>query len=186
MDIRYTALLLVIFLGLDGAVHAEEGPEQYCNAAIKLYKEGDIDGAIEEARWCVESLEQLAQARQTEVFRTEIDGWKRGKVDQQNAMGMSTIDVTYTRDDKSIQVTLTGGAVGGMGALAALSQLGMAQAGNKVRIQRYTAIVDESEREIDVMIGLKQSGMLNFSSSNAGRDAVIEFARAFPISELDE
>ena len=186
MEIKSSILLSLTFAGLSFAVHAEEGPEQYCNSAIELYKEGDIDGALEEARWCVESLEQLAQAKQTELFSAEIDGWVRGKVNQQKAMGISTIDATYRKDDKSIQVELTGGAAGSMGAFAALSQLGMGQAGNKVRIQRYTAVMSESEHDIDLMIGLKQGGMLNFSSSTAGRDAVIAFAKAFPIKELDQ
>jgi hypothetical protein len=186
VEIKYSALLLFTLAGLSFALHAEEGPEQYCNSAIKLYKEGDIEGALEEARWCLESLEQVAQAKQTELFSTEIGGWVRGKVNQQKAMGISTIDATYSKDDKSIKVELTGGAAGSMGALAAISQLGMAQAGNKVRIQRYTAIVSESDRDIDIMIGLKQGGMLNFSSSNAGKDVVIEFAKAFPIKELDQ
>lgn len=182
----YTSLLIFVFSSLSFTLYAEEGPEQYCNSAIKLYNEGDIEGALEEARWCVESLEQLAQAQQKELFSTDIDGWKRGKVNQQKTMGISIIETTYTKEGKSIDVNLTGGAAGGMGALAMFSQLGMAQAGNKVRIQRHTAIVNETDNKTEVMIGLKQGGMLNFSSRNADRDTVIAFAKVFPINDLDQ
>ena len=169
---------------LCGVALAEGTPKEYCTQAAQLYEEGDIVAAIEEARWCLESLEQIQQAKKSEGFAEEVDGWKRGEIKQQKVMGFSSIETQYTKSGKTINVAYNSGS----GSMAGIfSQMGLAQAGKKVRIQRYTAIVMDKGNRAELMISLKQSGaMLNISSNNAVLDEVIGFAKKFPLKEVDQ
>ncbi|MDJ0806363.1 MAG: hypothetical protein QNJ78_05965 [Gammaproteobacteria bacterium] len=176
--------IVILGLCLCGQALAEGTPKEYCTQAGQLYEEGDLLGAIEEARWCLESLEQIQQAKKSEGFVEEVDGWKRGKISQQKVMGFSSIETQYSKADKTIKVTYNSGS-GGMAGI--FSQMGLAQAGKKVRIQRYTAIVMDQGNRAELMISLKQSGaMLNLSSSNASMDEVMEFAKQFPLKAVDQ
>lgn len=162
---------------------AETGPREYCTAAASLYEEGDIEGAIEEAKWCLESLEQIVQARKSEAFAEEVNGWVRGEISQQKMMGFSLIETKYTKEGKTISVNYNSG-VGGMGGM--FNQMAMSQAGQKIRIQHYTAIVMDKGNQTEIMIGLKTSGgMLNLSSSDTTKDELVDFAKQFPIKQVD-
>jgi hypothetical protein len=164
---------------------AENDPATFCKQAAELYESGDVSGAIEEAKWCLESLEQIAQNQKSEVFPLELAGWARGEVSQQKAMGFSTIEVPYTRDGKRIQVNYTGGGGGGMAAM--FSQMGMAGVGRKIRLGRYTGVVMEEGQRNEIMIGLKMTpGMINLESDSAGVDEMIEFAKALPVADIDQ
>ncbi len=184
MSDKLAVLTVILITGACLPAYAEEGPEEYCSAVIELYREGDIDAALEEAKWCVESLEQLALKQQLDGFSEQVDGWTRGEIKQHKTMGMSTIETSYTKDEKTIEVNLTTGAAGGMGALAAISQLGM-QVGEKVRIQRRTALVNATGSKVEILVTLNNAGMLNFSSTSTDKDTVISFAKAFPINAID-
>lgn len=161
-----------------------ETPDVYCSAAAELYADGDIEGAVEEAKWCLESMEQILQTRKAEAFAEDVGGWKRSKISQQKVMGFATIETSYTKEGKTISVNYNSGG-GGMAAM--FSQMAMTQAGQKLRIQRYTAIVTDEGNRTEIIIGLKQSGgMLNLSSSDATQDEVVDFAKQFPIKAVDQ
>lgn len=166
----------------------EEDPAKLCQSAAELFKEGDIEGALEEARWCVTQLEQLKQNQTAKYFKDEILGFKGEELSQQSAMGMTVVERTYNKGDKYIRVSLTGGAASGaMGAFSALAQFGM-QANtnaNKVRIQRRTAVVSKDGSDVTVMVTLKSGSMLNFESSNVSQEDVVNFAKQFPVKDLD-
>ena len=164
-----------------------EDPAALCNSAAQLFKEGDIDGALEEARWCVNQLEQLKQNQTAKFFKDNIAGYSAGELSQQSAMGMTVTERAYSKGNEEITVSLTGGASSGaMGAFSALAQLGGMAGNNKIRIQRRTALVNQDGDETSIMVTLKSGGMLNFASYNNSKDKVIAFAKAFPIKELDQ
>jgi hypothetical protein len=165
-------------------VFADDNPATYCKEAAKHYEAGDVAAAIEEAKWCLESLEQIAQGRKVEAFPAELAGWKRGQVEQQKAMGFSTIETDYSRDGKQIRVSFTSGD----GEMAAMfSQMGMAGVGRKIRLGRYTGTVMEEVGSIEVMIGLKMTpGMISLETSDADIDEMTEFAKALPVAEIDQ
>lgn len=178
------ALAMAICLPMSaGAV--QNDPATYCKQAAELYESGDVSAAIEEAKWCLESLEQIAQSQKSEVFPRDLAGWIRGEMSQQKAMGFSTIEVTYTRDGKEIRINYTGGGGGGMAAM--FSQMGMAGAGRKIRLGRYTGVVVEQSHRNEIMIGLKMTpGMINLVSESASVDEMIEFAKELPVKEIDQ
>jgi len=179
---------LIFSLALAPHSYAEEDPSESCSSAAELFKEGDVEGALEEARWCVTQLEQLKQNQTATFFEDEILGYKGGELSSQQVMGMSIVERSYDKNGNYIEVTLTGGTSGGANnAFAAIASFGMQSAqGQKVRIQKRTAMVTNDGGTVQIMITLKSGGMLNFESSNVSSDEVVEFAKAFPVAALDD
>ncbi len=159
-----------------------------CNEAARLIGEDDLVGALDEAKWCVESLQQLRQQATLTVFPDAVDGFEGGEIDNQSAMGMTIIERRYSKDGQDIGVSLTTGMAGG--GLAALAQLGMgmgAGSGKKIRVQKRTVLdMSEPGGEAQYMVQLKSGGMLNITSSDLDAEALLPFVKAFPIAELDD
>ena len=180
---------LVIALSPLGQAYAEDNPTATCTSAAKLFEEGDVEGALEEARWCVTQLEQLKQGQTAAFFKDEIAGYTAGKLDSQQTMGMSILERTYSKNDKSISVSMSGGVAGNamsniFGTIASMGMQGAA--GKKVRIQRRSAVVSDNNGQAEVVITLKSGGILTFSSSDISSDDVIAFAEEFPVADLDD
>ena len=188
LKLKALALSIALNLALAPLAYAEDTPAETCSSAASLFKEGDIEGALEEAQWCVTQLEQLKQGRVSSFFKDEIDGFKGGKLDQQQAMGISMIERNYSKDGKVVKVSLSGGASGAASnAFAALASLGLQSTnGTKVRIQRRTAMVSDEDGSIQVVVTLKSGGMLTFESNDLNSDDTTAFAKAFPIADLDD
>ncbi len=178
--------MVVILCCCLGVAHAQEDPKDSCGGILKFYEQGDIDAALEEARWCVEALEQVQMSKQGDVFPAEVAGWKRQSLDQNKAMGIAMTEANYNNSGKAITVTLMGGADAGGGFLGALAEMGMMSGGSKMRLGDYTAVAMSDSGGETVSVSLENSGTLSFQSYDAGRDAVMEFAKAFPIAELDK
>ena len=170
------------------AVYAEDDPSATCSSAASLFEEGDIEGALEEARWCVTQLEQLKQGEISTFFGDEINGFKGGKLEQQEAMGFSMVERRYSKDGKIISVSLSGGTSGvANNAFSALASLGMsASGGKKVRIQRRTASLNTDAGNNQLGVTMKSGGLLNFESRDLSAEEVIAFAKEFPVADLDD
>ncbi|CAN5211544.1 hypothetical protein BH24PSE2_BH24PSE2_02300 [soil metagenome] len=166
---------------------AQEDPAESCDGIVELYTEGDVDGALEEARWCVEALEQVKQGEVGDVFAAEVAGWKRQSINQNEAMGIAVTEASYTKGDQTISVNLMGGAGGGgLGILGGIAEMGMMSAGKKIRIDKRSAVANSEGNSNTVMVSLKSGGSLTFESRDVDLDTVVEFAKSFPIGELDD
>lgn len=179
--------LFVTALCCFGAAQAQENPKESCDGIVELYNDGDVDGALEEARWCVEALEQVKQSAEGDLFAEEIAGWKRQSIEQNKAMGVAMTEARYTKGGQTITVSLMGGAGGGdMGFLGGLAQMGMMSAGNKIRVGKHTGVATAEGGTSTVMVSLDSGGTLSFASSDAEMNSVVDFAKAFPVAEIDE
>lgn len=169
-------------------VWAEDSPKEACNKAAALYAESDLDGALEEAKWCVALLEQMQQARTGDFFKDNILGYQGGEIESQNMMGFSTIKREYQKDDSYITVTLSGSSsANGMDAFSALAQMGMnAAGGKKVRIQKRNAVIITDGSNVQILVTMKKGGTLVFESNELDAEAVQKFAEAFPVEGLDD
>lgn len=158
-----------------------------CTEAARLIGEEDFVGALDEAKWCVESLQQIKQQAMLTVFPDTVESFSGGELDNQSAMGMTILERTYSSDEGDVNVSLTTGVAGG--GLAALAQLGMgmgAGSGKKMRIQKRTVLDMSDGGETQYMVQLKSGGMLNITSNDLNPDALLPFVKAFPIAELDD
>jgi len=168
---------------------AEESPSTICSSAANLAKEGDIAGALEEARWCVTQLEQLMQEQVSSLFPDEVNGYTAGKIQKQQVMGMAIIECDYSKDDNTISVSLTGGgASGSANPFAAIANMGMQMGGmgQKIRIQKRSAVIIDENNSAQVVVTLKSGGLLTFESRKTSSDTVVAFAKKFPVAKLDD
>ena len=187
-----TVQLALAFVLLIGSAYssAQDNPADACEEAARLMRdENDLVGALEEAKWCVESLEQLKEAQALAVFPDEVGEFAGGETSQQKTFGISMIERSYSHAGKTIKLSLTGSGAAGSG-LAALANLGAQlgiQAGTKMRVQRRT-VIDMSEEEGNAMfmVQLRSGGLLNVTSETATAQTVLAFLNEFPIAELDD
>lgn len=171
-----------------GATAVADDTTDSLEEARKLYENGDIAGALREARWAVELLEQQRQAEVTKLFRDEIAGYTGGQLGSQKALGITHTERPYTQDGRTVTVTLTGGSSGAaLGGLGALAQLGMGmQQGTKLRIQRRTGVALTEAGVHKIVLTLNSGGVLSFATSTDSPEELREFAEAFPVEALDE
>lgn len=158
-----------------------------CTEAARLIQEDDLVGALDEAKWCVESLEQLKQQATLTVFPDMVENFEGGELNNQSAMGMTILERTYSLDGKEFSVALTTGVAGG--GLAALAQLGMGMGGaggKKMRIQKRTVIDMSQPGDAQYMVQLKSGGMLTLSSADLSAEELLPYVKGFPIAELDD
>lgn len=178
----------VMMTGTQAIAQSAEEAATACTEAARLIGEDDLVGALDEAKWCVESLQQLRQQITLTVFPDAVDGFEGGELDNQSAMGMTIIERIYSKEGNEVSVSLTTGMAGG--GLAALAQLGMgmgAGSGKKLRVQKRTVLdMSEPGGEAQYMVQLKSGGMLNISSSDLDAEGLLPFIKAFPIAELDD
>lgn len=167
---------------------AEDSPEKVCKNAGELYDDGDLEGALEEARWCVTLMEQEQQAATGLHFKDSILGYTGEELEQQNTMGFLLISRNYHKDGQYIEVQLNAGNAGGaLQAFSALAQFGIQNgAGKKMRIQKRTAMASSENGSSNVTVTLRSGGMLTFESRDVDLDTLTAFAKAFPIAELDD
>lgn len=176
-------------LPLAATAQTVEDASAACTEAARLIGEGDTDGAMEEAEWCVESLRQVRRQRTQSVFPDAVGDFVGGELDNQSALGMTMMERSYASDAGEIDVSLTTGAAGA--GLAALAQMGMdlgATGGSrKFRVQKRTVVdMSDEEGQTQYLIQLRSGGMLTVSSPSVPSEDVLGFLRAFPIVELDE
>jgi len=187
---KKATLQVIILLGSSMSVFAQsvEDATEACSEATRLIAEKDIDGALEEARWCVESLQQVKQQKTLAVLPDEVNGFIAGDISENMLMGMMMIERSYTRDDDTITVSMSSGAVSG--ALAGLTQMALGLGGGggkKMRIQKRSVIdMSEAEGKASYMVQLKSGGMLSIGSDELSPEAVLPFIKAFPIIDIDD
>lgn len=180
---------LVLGLTASNTIFAETTPSDSCKSAASLFQEDDIEGALEEARWCVTQLEQLKQGKTSSFFKDKIAGYTGGKMTTEQAMGMSIVERPYTNGSQKISVSMSGGAAGNaMSSLfGTLASMGMQGAnGKKVRIQKRSAMMTEENGRSQVVVTLKSGGVLTFESSDLSSNDLVAFAKAFPVADLDD
>ncbi|OMH32184.1 hypothetical protein [Motiliproteus sp. MSK22-1] len=179
MNNSWMYLLVAVGFSFALQAQADDNTVEYCESAAELAKQGQNKEALEEARWCVEGLEQELQALEKELFSKTIGDWKRGEVRQNKGMGMFITETSYTRDNMKIDMTLTGGS----GAMAAaMAQIGMMQGGKRVRLGKHRGVMTPKG---ELSVKLNDGRMLMFKSRNAGADELQAFAKQFPVADLD-
>ena len=172
-----TLLAIVLALLVQVAYATVPEPVQACQDAVDNF-EADPEQALDDAKWCVEQLEQLAQDKKAEQFKDEIAGYKAGQVEQNRVMGMASIITDYRKDGKTIKVTRMQATdqANPLSALAGLAQFG---GGRKVRIAGNTGTLMEQNGQVTLNLTLKEGGTLMFESYDATANEVRNFATAF-------
>ena len=185
----YSLLILGSFYIAPSHADQQEDIITACNEAARLLKDdNDISAALEEARWCVEGLEQMKTQIAQNVLPDEVEGFVGGEISSQSVMGMTMIERIYTNNGGEISVSLTSGG-GAASGLAAIAQMGLSmgsQTGTKIRVQRRTVVDMSQGDEPTFMVQLKSGGILNITSEGADYDTTLNFVKSLPIAKIDE
>lgn len=183
---RFFSPLIAIALMATGIADAAPKDEaaQTFKQVIELLDAGDLPGALDEARFGVQQLEAASQDLETAHFKDEVMGYAGGDLDKNNAMGMRITERSYTKDGNTITVTrMAGSAQGAMAGLGMLAQMG---GGRPVRVDGRKGTLVEDGGNTNLFINMNSGGSLSFESDDVDGDTVINFAKEFPIKELDE
>lgn len=183
-----TTLATAVFTLSGVHAFADDDPASIFKEVISLYEDGDLEGALEEARWGIERMEQMRQDKVSSVFPDEVNGYTGAQINKNKAMGVMVTERRYSKDGNTVQITLTegtsgSGAMAGLGALANMAALG---GGRKVRIQRRKGSAMQQGNSATINLAMQSGGNLSFQSNDLDVDALIEFAEAFPVAEMDD
>lgn len=185
-----TIILLSMALAFSPQAMAQSAEEAAtaCTEAARLIGEEDFVGALDEAKWCVESLQQIKQQAMLTVFPDSVNDFIGSELQNHSAMGMTILERAYVNGSDNVSVSLTTGVAGG--GLAALAQLGIGMgmssgSGKKLRIQKHVVLDMSNDNESQYMVQLKSGGMLTISSNELDAAQLLPFVKAFPIAKLD-
>ena len=78
-------VLATPFLTLSQSAHAVADQVQACQDAVDNFDDS-VEQALDDARWCVEQLEQMIQDQQADEFKDEVADYERGEVEKQKMM----------------------------------------------------------------------------------------------------
>lgn len=188
---RFLLICASVVFSVSVAAIEAETPEDSCGGIMRLVDKGNHKEALEEARWCVEALESVLQGSASEHFKSEVAGWRRTDIREENAMGMASIIGEYRKGDDTLSVTLIGGQGSGSllgGALGGLAQMGLMQSGKRFRVQRLKASVDAQGQ---ITVNLDDGSFISvkspqYSSQDGALDALEPFLDAFPFAEIND
>ncbi len=185
-SLKKVCLTAVILLASTQTSLADDDIKTMVDNFNKYIEAGNYAKASEELTWIKAEVDKLNNKNTEKFFPAELLGYKGGEIQASNAMGMTNIERTYTKDSSSITVSLVGGGKGSpMGSLAGFAGMAamMGGAGNSVRIQGKTATVTDSGTSSEMTIFLDSGSMLQFRGAAVAD--LKKLAEAFEISKLD-
>lgn len=110
--------------------------------------------ALEELGWAKNEIEKLHGQQLRGFFPDELAGFKGGKTEANMALGIVNLERDYTKGDKEVSLSLTGGSGGasqpGLGNLAQLGKMAAMMGGGSegqetIRIAGKTAMLEKNE-----------------------------------------
>ena len=159
-----TLILLVMPVAASAQLDTGDDGSKNCAQIEKLRSQKNIPGARDAAIKCLDWLERELDGEIGQYFLEEVAGWKRGRFEQNAAMGMRNASTWYEKDGKRVQVSLIGGGSGrGLGgALGGLARMGMMGGGRQIKVAGLPANVMPNGQ---VMVTFSDGSMLTFESS---------------------
>lgn len=164
-----------------------------CKGIDALHDSGDVSGARDKARLCLQGLEQELEGEISKFFLPSVAGWTRSNLEQNRAMGLTNISATYSKEGVSADVSLTGGSGGGSmdglgGMLGGFARMGMQQSGRQVRVAGLPATV---QTDGSVMVTLENGSFLSFQSSTySDPDSALkglgDLINEFPVADINK
>jgi hypothetical protein len=161
-----------------------------CAQIESLRKAGKIGEARNQAQACLDALNQEANASVAKMFPTQVGGWQRASVEENQALGFTNVSSTYKKGEHAATVSLTGGNVGGGalgGVLGGIAKFGIKNAGKQVKVAGLAGSV---QADGSVMVTLDDGSFLGFSCPdfNTADEALAglgDLIDAFPVADIN-
>lgn len=197
MSIKRTVsqFFLVIVVCFPLSAQAESIEEIF--AKVKDYSDkGNYPKAIEELAWAEKELQKLHFTKLQSFFPDALGSFEGKPAESQAAFGMSSVEKDYQDGNKTLKLTLAGGAGGGqgnpLGGIAALARMGQMmgqQPGVETfRIDGRTANlkVNEKYKNAELTVFLEGGSILTAKLSRSAEGEVLrEAVKKLPLNELD-
>jgi hypothetical protein len=174
--------------------HADD-LKQILDKAQQYYQEKNYAKALEELSWAQKEIEKANNEITLSFFPSEVAGFKGGKVENTNVLGMTNIERTYSKgDSESIKVSLIGGSKGQqnpLGGLAAMGQMAAMMGGqagvNSFRMDGRTAVLEKQDDSADLTVFLDGGSMMKFELDGSNdEESLKKFAGSFKISDIEK
>lgn len=186
-------------LGLLAVLHAApacaDDLKQILDKAQQYYQERNYAKALEELSWAQKEIEKANSEVTLSFFPNEVAGYKGGKVENTNILGITNIERTYSKgDSESIKVSLIGGSKGQqnpLGGLAAMGQMAAMMGGqtgmNSFRMDGRTATMEKQDDSASLTVFLEGGSMMKFESDGSNdEESLKKFAGSFKIADIEK
>ena len=167
-----------------------------CDDIESLLDDGDFTAARDQARTCLEAIEQELSGSVSALFPAQVGNWTQTNLEQNQVMGFNNITAVYSNNNISVNVSLTGAAGGGTGSglgglgglLGGIAQAAMAQSGQQVTV---AGIPSTLNAEGALTVPLEDGSLLVFDSPNVNSaDAALEgfgdLVNDFPVAAIND
>lgn len=189
--ITLTAASIALFTSFPA--YAEE-LDAIFKRVTELVEQKNYPKALEELTWARKEIEKMNSGSVKNFFPDSLSGYTGGKAEVNNAMGFMNIERTYSKSNKSVRVSLTGGSGGG-GGLGGLAQLGKMAAmfggqegQDTFRIGGRTAVLNNQEGSAPQLQVFLDSGSVLTLDADDGVPAsdLRAMANEIKIDDLDK
>jgi hypothetical protein len=184
----------IVVLGMMGSAHAQlevTSSGSDCGQIESLRKAGNLGEARNKAQACIEALNNELATAAGNAFPADVAGWKRGKVEQNQALGVNNVSTTYVKSNHTAQVSLTGGGKGANnvgGLLSGIAKFGVKSSGKQIKVAGLPGSVlpDGS-----IMVTLDDGSFLGFTCPDfhTADDALAglgDLVNAFPVGDINK
>lgn len=146
-----------------------------CDDFQRFVEREDFPRALEELKWCRNSIEELHYEKLTEIVSRPIVGYEPQEASVEGALGIATLEGLYSNGADEIRLSITGGAAAssqantGLGALAGLaSAFGVRAEGTRqVRVAGLTGQIEEDGDGVSLMLTMSGGTIVTIEGPEA-------------------
>jgi hypothetical protein len=184
----------IAVLGIMGSAQAQlevAGSGTDCAQIESLRKAGNLGEARNKAQACIEELNNELAASTAKLFPDTVAGWKRGQVEQNQALGVNNVSTSYAKDKHTVQVSLTGGGKGGNnvgGLLSGIAKFGIKSSGKQIKVAGLPGSI---QADGSIMVTLDDGSFLGFTcpdfhNPDESLAGMGDLVNAFPVGDINK
>jgi hypothetical protein len=195
MHISVTSRLCgIVVLGMIGSAHAQlevASSGNDCAQIESLRKAGNLGEARNKAQACIEELNNELAGSTAKLFPESVAGWKRGNVEQNQALGVNNVSTSYAKDKHTVQVSLTGGGKGANnvgGLLSGIAKFGIKSSGKQIKVAGLPGSI---QADGSIMVTLDDGSFLGFTcpdfhTADEALAGMGDLVNAFPVGDINK
>jgi len=184
----------IVVLAIMGSAHAQlevASSGNDCAQIESLRKAGNLGEARNKAQACIEELNNELAGSTAKLFPDTVAGWKRGNVEQNQALGVNNVSTSYAKDKHTVQVALTGGGKGANnvgGLLSGIAKFGIKSSGKQIKVAGLPGSI---QADGSIMVTLDDGSFLGFTcpdfhNADEALAGMGDLVNAFPVADINK
>jgi hypothetical protein len=190
----FSGLCGIVVLGIMGSAQAQlevASSGNDCAQIESLRKAGNLGEARNKAQACIEELNNELAGSTAKLFPDSVAGWKRGNVEQNQALGVNNVSTSYAKDKHTVQVSLTGGGKGANnvgGLLSGIAKFGIKSSGKQIKVAGLPGSI---QADGSIMVTLDDGSFLGFTcpdfhTADEALAGMGDLVNAFPVGDINK